>query len=98
MRIIIEFEERPGAPVQTLTEPGRVVVEEAVEAMDGGPPPESLLQLIGAKDRELAPTSELEDAIDAGPPPQELVEAIERAAVPGVEVAPADADAGPAPT
>ncbi len=62
MRIIIESEEKKETSVQRFEEP------EIEEGLDGGAPPESLLQLMAAEASELAPEAEPMDVEDAGPP------------------------------
>ena len=95
MRIIIELEDRGEIPKilkePDIAEPGRV------EIVDGGAPPESLLQLMAAEAPELTSVPEAVEVMDAGPPPQELVEAILGATQPELEEARGATDAGAAP-
>jgi hypothetical protein len=95
MRIIIEFEDRGETPM-IREEPGAEKPSH-VEVLDGGAPPESLLQLMAAEVPELTPGPQPVDVMDAGPPPRWLVEAIQGATPPEVEKTGEHTDAGAAP-
>ncbi len=95
MRVILEFEDKEKVPV---------IYEEAVtgvpgegQGMDGGAPPESLLQLVEAAAPEPPAEPESTEAIDGGPPPKELVAALQEAGAMSLVEGEAGTDAGAAP-
>lgn len=92
MRIIIESNEK-----EQLVSPVHASTESApMEAMDGGPPSETLIQAIAQTLPVATDSVEEQGGASAGPPPEWLVNAIPGAASP-VQAILESTDAGAAP-